>query len=179
MNSDNEKINNRLNELENTCLKYFLKIRDLEEEVYNLKKSSNNTTVEKNEAYYQKILVEKGFGNHEVVTLGITDITGPNIHIEIKNWKEWIKASGQLDAYNFCSPKTFQAIYFFGEPPTTKKLVEIIKFLESKYIRMFSFHTIDDSITEHWAADCQMLDFLQQTMKENRISKRLRAVNRN
>ena len=142
----------------------------LRETVEELKMKLNSSTIpKKNEAYYQQILVNMGYGDHEIYSLGISDITGPDTHIEIKNWKDWIKASGQLDVYNFCLPKQFNAVYFFGEPPKSKKLKDITTFLKSKRVKMFSFHTIDDSITDHWIDDTEdhLRTFFQETIEKS------------
>lgn len=46
----------------------------------------------KNEIYYQRKLLE----THKKTTHGITDITTNNEHIEIKHWKNYKNALGQI-----------------------------------------------------------------------------------
>ena len=118
-------------------------------------KLNTSTISKKNEAYYQAILVKKGFGDHVRLNLGITDLTGPNHHIEVKNWKDWIKA--------------YKAVYFFGYPPKSKKLKDVTDFLKSKRVKMFSFHSVDDSIIDHWidGTEDHLRTFFQETIEKS------------
>jgi hypothetical protein len=73
----------------------------------------------RNEAYYQRI-IEIFLGNsHENLIvrgslMGTTDISTPNLHGEIKTWKKWKYAMGQLIAYNTCHPRPKLNAYMFG-----------------------------------------------------------------
>ena len=66
-------------------------------------KLSNNAKIY--EKVYQKALERKyGYG-HKRLPCGITDITTPDKHIEIKRWNQNKQAIGQLLAYNYYDKK--------------------------------------------------------------------------
>ena len=71
----------------------------------------NNTN--KNERFYQAIL-EKHFGyGHMKTDTGITDITTPVFHAEIKHWSLWKQSVGQLCMYNLSEPRPEKRVYMF------------------------------------------------------------------
>ena len=62
---------------------------------------------------------------------GITDITTPKKHIEIKEYTMWKHALGQILAYDYYDPKEKLEVHLFGEYPPEKK--EIAKAVFDKY----------------------------------------------
>jgi len=68
----------------------------------------------KNEAFYQMMLEQHLGGTHKIISCGITDVTAKSCHAEIKEWKCWKEAVGQLTCYNLVDPKPELAMYMFG-----------------------------------------------------------------
>lgn len=84
----------------------------------------------KKESYYQKYL-EKLIGNtHKKTKHGITDITTDTEHIEIKHWRNYKQALGQLISYNQNDNKQLSA-YFFGEANDELKQKVVTLFMEN------------------------------------------------
>jgi hypothetical protein len=84
----------------------------------------------KNELYYQKYL-EKVFGStHKKTNHGITDITTNTEHIEIKHWRNYKQALGQLISYNQNDNKQLSA-YFFGNVKDELKQKVVTLFVEN------------------------------------------------
>lgn len=67
----------------------------------------------KPEVYYQRLLENFSNAGHKRVAAGITDITTDEYHGEIKQWRKWKEAVGQLLAYNVCDFKPNLHIYLF------------------------------------------------------------------
>lgn len=95
--------------------------------------SSRNITVQvvckiktrKPEVYYQRILEKHLNGKHKKVDCGITDITTPTMHVEIKEWKKWKEAVGQLLSYNVCENKPYLRLYLFESYPSANKQIAL------------------------------------------------------
>ena len=68
---------------------------------------------QKCELYYQRILEKRHNGGHLKTLTGVTDITTPTMHIEIKKAKGWVKALRQLLAYNYVAPRHDLRLYLF------------------------------------------------------------------
>jgi hypothetical protein len=89
------------------------RIQELERQVQRILQQNRN------EAYYQNI-IERYLGNtHENLCIGdalmgTTDISTPTLHAEIKSWKKWKHAMGQLMAYDACDSRTHCHAYLFG-----------------------------------------------------------------
>lgn len=75
------------------------------------------------EKYYQQILQKKYGYSHKHLPCGISDITTPNKHIEIKIWKSYKEALGQILSYNYCDQKDILEVHLFGEYPEHKKKI--------------------------------------------------------
>jgi len=69
----------------------------------------------KNEAFYQLLLEQYLNGTHKTLSCGITDVTTEKCHAEVKEWKCWKEAVGQLTCYNLVDPKPELAMYMFGK----------------------------------------------------------------
>lgn len=73
------------------------------------------------ERHFQKQLQARiGYG-HKRLPSGITDITTPTKHIEIKNWRQWKFALGQLLAYDYYDKKDRLEVHMFGDYPEKNK----------------------------------------------------------
>lgn len=68
----------------------------------------------KSEAFYQLMLESYMKGTHKTLTCGVTDVTTEDCHAEIKEWKCWKEAIGQLTVYNTIDPKPKLHMYMFG-----------------------------------------------------------------
>ena len=99
----------------------LIKIQELESRILLLESK-------RNENYYQKFLERQFSATHKKTTFGITDITTKNEHIEIKHWRDYKSALGQLLSYNFNDNKKLM-VYFFGTTSAAQK--ENIKMLFS------------------------------------------------
>lgn len=103
--------------------------------IFNKLTTSNNPKVY--EKVYQKALERKyGYG-HKRLPCGITDITTPDKHIEIKRWSQNKQAIGQLLAYNYYDEKNILEAHLFGEYPVEKK--EIAK----KIFKLYNIVVVD------------------------------------
>jgi DNA-directed RNA polymerase subunit RPC12/RpoP len=104
-------INDDIND-DNSVLKTLKTDKDIEIERLKLElmyyKNKNN------ENYYQKFLETILGGCHRRLKCGITDITTDKFHAEIKNWKDWKEAIGQLICYNKHDKKSEMRLYLFG-----------------------------------------------------------------
>lgn len=68
----------------------------------------------KNEKFYQMLVEQYLGGTHKSLECGITDVTTNTCHAEVKEWKSWKEAVGQLTCYNAEDPKQDLAMYMFG-----------------------------------------------------------------
>jgi hypothetical protein len=66
------------------------------------------------EDFYQVIVENWLGGTHSKNAAGITDVTNETVHAEIKGWKEWKYAMGQLLAYQTEDPKEHLYVCLFG-----------------------------------------------------------------
>ena len=73
------------------------------------------------ERMYQNALKNRYNYGHKHLKSGITDITTPDKHIEVKKWAQWKHGLGQLLAYDYCDPKEKLEVHLFGEYPDDKK----------------------------------------------------------
>ena len=84
---------------------------ELELQYYKNKKCEN---------FYQLMLENLLKATPKKLPCGITDITTDDTHIEIKDWKNWKEAIGQLMCYNINDPKEYLHVYLFGSSPRNK-----------------------------------------------------------
>lgn len=77
--------------------------------------------VRKPEVYYQRILETHLNGRHMKLDCGVTDITTDHLHAEIKEWKKWKEAVGQLLSYNVCEKRSYLRLYLFDQYPKSNK----------------------------------------------------------
>lgn len=83
------------------------------------------------ERAYQQALQKKYNYGHKHLKCGITDITTPTKHIEIKKWNCWKESLGQLLAYNHYDKKPELEAHMFGNYAEYKK--EIAREVFAKY----------------------------------------------
>ena len=106
----------------------------------------------KKEDYYQKLLEPIVGGTHmNLPGVGITDITTPWAHVEIKCWKDYHVVQGQLAKYQNALPRDHNIVYFFGPTPTSRKLHEVYTLMTASGIKMYSVDEETDKITCHEA----------------------------
>lgn len=86
---DNRILNMRKTKTSQQRIQDDVKIKQLEQEIVMLKNK-------KNEEQYQIIMERILGGGHEKLHIGITDITTPLLHAELKKWEDWKAAVGQL-----------------------------------------------------------------------------------
>lgn len=96
----------------------------------------HNNKGEKLEIYYQKFLEKYLNAKHLKLDCGITDITTSEMHVEIKNWRTWKHALGQLVVYKQREwrPKLY-AVFFGTITEKTKKIA--IEVFTSKGIGLY------------------------------------------
>lgn len=82
----------------------------------------------KPEVFYQRVLEKHLNGKHKKLDCGITDITTNTMHVEIKEWKKWKDAVGQLLSYNVCDNKPYLRLYLFEAYPEANKKTAITIF---------------------------------------------------
>jgi len=76
--------------------------------------------------------LEKKYGcGHQNTPAGIIDILDTKNHmiIEVKHWKGWHHAMGQLFAYQYYYPKYMLKAHFFGPIPSEEKKIVILTVL--------------------------------------------------
>lgn len=77
----------------------------------------------------QKKLEKKFNGGHQSTPAGIIDIIsneGGGVIVEIKEWKNYKAAIGQLFCYGYYYPNHMKQIHFFGKPPSDDLKVVIL-----------------------------------------------------
>lgn len=93
-------------------------------------RASLNRVKRKPEVFYQRILENHLSGKHKKLDCGVTDITTVHMHAEIKEWKKWKEAVGQLLSYNVCDKRAYLRIYLFDSYPMKNKEIAMQIFKE-------------------------------------------------
>lgn len=90
----------------------------------NLKSDNDNVL----ESEIQKKLEKRYKCGHFSTPAGIIDILDTNNHciIEIKHWRAWKHAIGQLICYNYYYPNYMMKVHFFGKIPEDSKKIVIL-----------------------------------------------------
>jgi len=118
-------------------------------ETLELRKRVKNLESPKHESHYQKLLEIRFQGKHlHIEGVGTTDVTTSDAHNEVKNWRRYHEVPGQLAKYNHGSPRPRKCVYFFGNPPSSKKIEHILNLMTLQNIEMYSFD-LDDEIVAH------------------------------
>jgi len=106
---------------------------------------------EKQESFFQKYLEKKFNASHTKNKFGTTDIETDDAIIEIKNWKNYKSAMGQVVCYNYGINKR-KVVYFFGKKP--KNIKDVINLFKSHHIDMYHIeinvlgNVIEESLNE-------------------------------
>jgi hypothetical protein len=98
----------------------------------------------KNEEHYQKVLESQLAATHlHIPGVGVTDLTTPDSHIEIKRFRDYHVVPGQLAKYNRVVPRPRKCVYFFGPLPKQQRLVFIADLMAESGIEMYIFDSDD------------------------------------
>jgi hypothetical protein len=144
-----------------------LRLKALEEKYDLLSKEVEELRDNKNEIYYQRYLEKHLGGYHKVTKYGITDISTETHHIEIKRWKNFKSALGQLVCYNHGDNKQL-VVAFFGEYKDKPKIIELF---HSKNIEVWGLIKTGDGIEIEKYKTSKNMDFeewLDQHIKESK-----------
>lgn len=132
-------------------------ILDLQHEVHQLKSQIHKKS--ETEIHYQKHLEQKYGASHCKSAFGICDLETDNCIIEIKNWKQYKTAIGQLVAYTHQVPKT-RVAYFFGTKP--RNVTTVLDLFTRNNITVYHISTDDcGAIHEEKCTDIQCTDDFQ------------------
>lgn len=85
------------------------------------------------EIYYQKRMEAKYSGNHMGTAAGVTDVTTPLFHMEIKRGSRWKNGVGQLLRYNAVEPRSELRLCLFAFPTLTTSLEMKTKIIQTCY----------------------------------------------
>jgi len=86
--------------------------------------------------------------SHSRNTFGITDVTTAKAHVEIKHWRNFKNALGQLLFYHTADQKKNLFVCFFGNLPTEERRLEINNVFAKHDITLIFFAERDD-VTLH------------------------------
>lgn len=89
---------------------------------------------DKQESFFQKYLEKKFNASHTKNKFGTTDIETDDAIIEIKNWKNYKGAVGQIISYTHGVNKR-KVVYLFGKKP--KNIKDVINLFRSHHIDMY------------------------------------------
>jgi chromosome segregation ATPase len=108
-----QQLEKRNKEFETEIITLNSQNKQLQNEIEKIKEHLQQLSIKRNELYYQRFLERLLSASHCKTSFGVTDITTENEHIEIKHWRNYKAALGQLLSYNFNDDKNLCA-YFFG-----------------------------------------------------------------
>jgi hypothetical protein len=97
-----------------------IKVEQMEERINNIMDTMEKWKIEimdeiqgsKKEEFFQRHFEKVYGGKHHSNTFGVTDITTEEAHIEIKEWKKWKYAMGQILSYNHDNAKKMIVLLF-------------------------------------------------------------------
>jgi hypothetical protein len=92
----------------------------------------------RNEEFYQVIVEDWLGGSHHTLPIAVTDVSTDKVHAEIKTWRKWKYALGQLTAYQDDCPKEELHMYMFGAYAVNCKQ-KALKTLNNKGIKCYEF----------------------------------------
>lgn len=91
-----------------------------------LKRLTESIFVRKSESFYQQVLETRYAAGHVTLSTGVTDVTTPDMHIEIKRACDWLGGLRQLLSYHFVAPRTQLRLYLFDYndlPPLKREML--------------------------------------------------------
>ena len=89
----------------------------------------------------QRRLESETGGGHQSCLAGIPDIVNNVLLIEIKRWKDWKCALGQIMAYRVCYQNRVAIIHFFDYKPKNPQKLEIIY----KTLQIYNIKVVDEN----------------------------------
>lgn len=131
-------------------------VTGLQNEINELKDSVTDIASKRNEMYYQKFLEKYFSATHKKTKFGITDISTDTHHIEIKHWRQYKHALGQLLSYNEFDNKQLSA-YFYGSINQPQKS-NIIQLFQNKNISIYEFVDTLDGIKIQTVLDLTIVE---------------------
>ena len=100
------------------------------------------------EHFYQDTLESRYNGKHEWLTTGRTDITTPEMHIEIKKASKWVQGLRQLLAYGLVAPrKELRLCLFDYYELSAGNMTALKKTLSGPEVAVYRLDLIG---AEHW-----------------------------
>lgn len=94
-----------------------------------------NTEI-KLEKFVQPLMEKELGGKHVKVPGGVIDVLSDTVLCEIKRWKKWSEAIGQIIKYSATFPKHQKHIHFFSTPPPIEIINHIYLVLKNNDITM-------------------------------------------
>lgn len=166
----------RLEQLETKFENLQEQYNELQEKYNDLQEKYINLESKRNENYYQRFLERKFSATHKRTKYGITDITTDTQHIEIKHWKDYKSALGQLLSYNHNDDKILY-VYFFGKVKDEQR-TNIIELYRNKGVNICEFEDTPNGIEIKKLLDLKsddpVLEFIKTTCNLNKQNKGLR-----
>lgn len=103
------------------------------------------------EAQYQQLLEQAVNGSHQRNPFGITDVTTKAYHIEIKEWKAYKHALGQILFYNEGDRRMRLYACFYGTPPAN--VMEVVAVFHANAIEVMEFDPHDNTVLIKYARE--------------------------
>lgn len=168
-----EHMKNELKIMKNELKLLKKQNEELTDRLYALE--NEDEVLKKKEAHYQAILERKTGGRHlHIPGVGITDITTPEMHIEIKVWHNYQEVVGQLLKYQIAEPRPKMYAYMYGDRPNDQK-VNMINQLYSKSGIKLCYFADNDIIQELEMFVEQIIPHVQPKIPED-LSEFLQAI---
>lgn len=122
-------------------------VEKLQNQNQNLKEKLEQVSERRNEQYYQRYLEKLLSATHQKTKHGITDITTDTQIIEIKHWRNYKSALGQLLSYKDSKTNKNKslAVYFFGVYEESLKET-VVELFQQKEISIYEFIDTEDGI---------------------------------
>jgi hypothetical protein len=98
------------------------------------------------EKHYQSILEAEIGASHLKNDHGETDISTARAHIEIKTWKRYKEALGQLIFYDAAAKRQELWVCFFGKAPEAHHLSDIVGIFKKHGVHVVSFREDGDAV---------------------------------
>ena len=115
-----------------------------EEEVEEDEEQHIQPSATKPEVFYQRILEKRHGGRHMKTLTGVTDVTTPTMHIEIKQASLWTYGYRQLLGYNAMAPRKELRLYLFDAHELSDKIKKnVVSALNSKDAPPVSLYVLD------------------------------------
>lgn len=122
-------------------------VEKLQKQNQNLKEKLEQVSERRSEQYYQRYLEKLLSATHQKTKHGITDITTDTQIIEIKHWRNYKSALGQLLSYKDSEMNKNKnlIVYFFGVYEKSLKET-VVQLFQQKEISIYEFIDTEDGI---------------------------------